>query len=471
MNNNRNRRAELVASRRVQAAALTGVLLIAAVGGAQKSMLRFGGAEAPAAELLEAVLELDESSPGAAAPVVAGASTEIGWDLPNLDHPRVDDFVRIFTSSQRDQFSRFLQRSGRYEAMISQKLAEREMPQDLIYLAMIESGFNSRAYSHAHASGLWQFIAETGQRYGLEINLAVDERRDPVKATDAALTYLQQLHDRFGSWYLAAAAYNTGENRVGRIMREETGSERGNEESYYKIRHRLPRETRDYVPLMVAAARISKEPARYGFDGIQKDEPLAYDEVEVPAAASLTAVARASGTTLAQLRSLNPHFKLDRTRNDRASVVRVPAGSAHAFAANWPSMAQTARVAQAAAPRPAQAAARPAQTAARARTHQVRSGENLSVIARRHGVSVAALRSANGLRGDRIRAGQTLRIPAGGTAAAPRQTAQARRHQVRNGENLTVIARRHGVSVNALRSANGLRTDRIRAGQTLRIPG
>ncbi len=402
MNQRRVRTSHLAGDRRVRALALAGVLLFAAVGGAQKSMLRFGGDEAPTAELLETVLEFD--STGVQVAAVVQPTDGPAWDLPNLDHQRVDDFVRIFTTSQRAQFTRFLQRSGRYEAMISARLAERGMPQDLIYLAMIESGFNSRAYSHAHASGLWQFIAETGKRYGLDVNAAVDERRDPVKSTDAALSYLQELHKRFGSWYLAAAAYNTGENRVGRIMREETGSERGDEESYYRIRHRLPRETRDYVPLMVAAARISKEPARYGFDSVVKEEALAFDEVTVPAAASLTAVARASGTTLAELRALNPHFKLDRTRNDRASVVRVPAGSGGTFATNWPSMAQTTRIAQAVAPRPQQAAVR-------ARTHQVRSGENLTVIARRHGVSVNALRSANGLRTDRIRAGQTLRIP------------------------------------------------------------
>ena len=153
----------------------------------------------------------------------AAATDGVAWDLPNLDHERVDYWVNRFSTSKRDEFSRFLSRSGKYVPMISAKLEEREMPQDLIYLAMIESGFNPKAYSPAAASGLWQFIAETGKRYGLEVNRAVDERNDPEKATDAALTYLSELHERFGSWYLAAAAYNTGENRVGRIMREVTG--------------------------------------------------------------------------------------------------------------------------------------------------------------------------------------------------------------------------------------------------------
>jgi membrane-bound lytic murein transglycosylase D len=154
----------------------------------------------------------------------------------------------------------------KYETMISKKLEEREMPQDLIFLAMIESGFNPSAKSPAAAGGLWQFISETGRRYGLNISRKVDERNQPAKATDAALSYLSDLHDRFGSWYLAAAAYNTGENRVGRIMRETTGSERGTDHEYYAIAHRLPQETRDYVPKMIAAARIAKDPAAYGFD-------------------------------------------------------------------------------------------------------------------------------------------------------------------------------------------------------------
>ncbi|CAN5666855.1 hypothetical protein BH23GEM1_BH23GEM1_00260 [soil metagenome] len=189
------------------------------------------------------------------------------WDISNIDNSRVDMWVDIFTNRPklRDRFAVWLERKPKYEEMISAKLAEKNMPQDLIYLAMIESGFNPKAYSHAHAGGLWQFISETGQRYGLTVTKQVDERNHPDKATDAALAYLTDLHERFGSWYLAAAAYNTGENRVGRIMREITGKERGTDADYYRISHRLPRETRDYVPMMIAAARISKNPVKYGF--------------------------------------------------------------------------------------------------------------------------------------------------------------------------------------------------------------
>ena len=206
----------------------------------------------------------------ALAQVFADGSTRTppGWDIANLDHRLVDSWVGIFSTGKlQPRFAVWLERKSKYEPMISRKLAARDMPQDLIYLAMIESGFNPRAYSRAKAGGLWQFISETGQRYGLTVNKRVDERNNPEMATDAALSYLSDLHDRFGSWYLAAAAYNTGENRVGRIMREMTGKERGTDQDYYRISHRLPRETRDYVPMMIAAARISKDPARYGFGG------------------------------------------------------------------------------------------------------------------------------------------------------------------------------------------------------------
>src|SRR5690606_29121840 len=133
-----------------------------------------------------------------------------------------------------DRMALYLKRSGRYEGMIRSKLRERGMPEDLLYLAMVESGFDPNAVSRAQAVGLWQFVAETGRLYGLRIDGWVDERRDPVRSTDAALDYLQTLHDRFGAWNLAAAAYNTGENRVGRVMRQVTGDERGQEDDFWR---------------------------------------------------------------------------------------------------------------------------------------------------------------------------------------------------------------------------------------------
>jgi membrane-bound lytic murein transglycosylase D len=389
-------------ARRWGVAALLGA---AAVSGTLRAYDRAEKRET-AREIVDAVEEL-------AVAVDAGAAGEPVWDLPNLDHPRIDFWIRRFTTDKRGDFTRFMQRSGRYVPMISEKLTERGMPQDLIYLAMIESGFNPTAYSHAHASGLWQFIAETGQRYGLTVNRVVDERNDPIRSTDAALDYLTYLHNRFGSWYLAAAGYNTGENRVGRIMREVTGSERGQEEDFYRIWDRLPRETRDYVPLMIAAARISKEPEKYGFADVQFEAPLAFDEVEAEPGTALAAVAKAAGVNLGEVRRLNPHLRTGRTPTNRAMAVRIPEGTQQSFAANWPAVrAEQRTLAQAQAQRTPARQTASRQPARATRTHRVRQGENLTVIARRHGTSVSAIRSANNLRGDRIRAGQTLRVPA-----------------------------------------------------------
>ena len=186
-------------------------------------------------------------------------------DLPDLSHPRVDGWIKRFTTTHRGSFATYLKRMTRYEPMISRKLAARDMPQGLIYLAMIESGFNPTAKSPVAASGLWQFMRATGMQYGLTVSRRVDERNNPARATDAALEYLADLHDRFGSWYLAAAAYNTGPGRVSRVLKQVTGKKRGTDADYYRIAHRLPQETRDYVPKMIAAARIGTNPQRYGF--------------------------------------------------------------------------------------------------------------------------------------------------------------------------------------------------------------
>jgi membrane-bound lytic murein transglycosylase D len=271
------------------------------------------------------------------------------------------------------------------------------MPQDLFYLAMIESGFQPQAYSTAAASGLWQFIAETGRRYGLRVDAVVDERNDPEKATDAALDYLQEMYDRFGSWYLAAAGYNSGENRVSRIMRQRTGSERGTEEDYYRIWNELPRETRDYVPLMIAAARLSKDRDRYGFGHIQPESPLKYEVAITDAGFDLETVASVSGADVDEVKLLNPHLKRGQLPSNERFALRLPVGTAATFQSNWASAVTEQKVAT-------RTAAAPAST------YRVRRGDNLTTIARRHGVTISALRSANGLRNDRIYAGQVLTV-------------------------------------------------------------
>jgi membrane-bound lytic murein transglycosylase D len=189
--------------------------------------------------------------------------------LPNLQHARVDSWIKRFTTDQRGSFATYLKRMTRYEDMITEKLADRGMPKGLIYLAMIESGFNPTAKSPVSATGLWQFMTPTAKEYGLTVTRKIDERKSAARSTDAALEYLGDLHKRFGSWYLAAAAYNTGQGRVARVMKQVTGSTKGTDADYYRIAHRLPRETREYVPKMIAAARIGADPAKYGFSATQ----------------------------------------------------------------------------------------------------------------------------------------------------------------------------------------------------------
>jgi membrane-bound lytic murein transglycosylase D len=179
--------------------------------------------------------------------------------FPDLSHERVDYWVERFTNGdKRAEIEAAFARKPQVETMIAEKLRRRGMPGDLIYLAMAESGLNPQAHSVADAAGIWQLVPDTARRWGLQVDDTVDERRDPEKSTDAALSYLSYLFNRFGSWYLAAAAYNAGENRIARIMSESNGSESGADADYYRIWDQLPGETRDYVPAMVALARIGR---------------------------------------------------------------------------------------------------------------------------------------------------------------------------------------------------------------------
>lgn len=199
-----------------------------------------------------------------AQPAPQGVQRERG-DFPLLAHERVDYHIARFTGEKREEFAGYLARKAEYESMIREKLRRRGMPEELLYLAMIESGFNPEAHSAQAARGIWQLVPDTARRWGLRVDDEVDERKDAEKATDAALSYLSYLYNRFGSWYLAAAAYNSGENRVARIMTEATGKESGTDEDYFRIWEQLPGETRDFVPAMIAAIRIGSEPSRYEF--------------------------------------------------------------------------------------------------------------------------------------------------------------------------------------------------------------
>ncbi len=226
------------------------------------------------------------------------------FDIPIVFNEAVQYFINFFTVEKRKVFTNWLKRSRRYVPLMTEILRKNGLPEDLVYLAMIESGFNTRAYSPMKACGPWQFIYETGERYGLKRTHWVDERRDPEKSTVAAARYLRDLFDQFGDWYLAAAGYNAGEKRIERaISRHDTND-------FWELRryNTLPRETREYIPQLIAAAIIAKDPERYGFTSVDYEAPLDFLGQHVPGGISLEAVARAASTETTTIRALNPEL-------------------------------------------------------------------------------------------------------------------------------------------------------------------
>lgn len=252
--------------------------------------------------------------------------------LPVEVNDRVTYWMRRFVGDQRPTFEQFLVRQGLYGDMIQAKLRARGMPEDLLYLAMIESGFRPQARSKVAAMGVWQFMGPTARQYGLRVDEYVDERRDPVRATDAALDYLETLHDRFGSWYLAAAAYNAGPNRVARVLRDHAEARTGDEELYWEIIEHLPWETRHYVPRLIAATLLAKRADDLGF-AEERDQPYAYDRVWIPGNTRLSDVANELNVPASLLRDLNPHLIRGLTPPGGSHELRVPRGESQAVLA------------------------------------------------------------------------------------------------------------------------------------------
>lgn len=431
------------------------LIAAAALGGGAWYVGGYPGSTEPAPlDVMRGAAEALEEEAETMGPVGASLSSGLGprqeWDLPRAHNERVEFWIDFLSGRNRDRTQLWMEREGRYGPMIRERLHARGMPQDLIYLGMIESGLSPKAYSHAHAAGMWQFISETGRRYGLEVSSYVDERRDPVKATEAALDYLEDLYDRFGSWYLAAAGYNSGENRVERILRQRAGGQKGDDNLFWVIDQHLPRETRDYVPLMLAAAYIGKNPGQYGFHEVVLQAPLRYEETVVPGGVSLTAIAEAAGADRDEVELLNAHLLRGMTPPGREYPVRVPEGKARVLAASLERLTEDEREQRLASV-----------------VHSVRRGETLGHIARRYRVRVDDIQLANGgLDPRRLQVGQRLEVPVTGAVRA--EPASWSTYRVRRGDSLWTIARQHGVSVGQLRSWNGV-GNRIYPGQQLRL--
>ena len=438
-------------------------------------------------------------------------------DLPVVSHQAVKRLVTYFQGDGRPFIEKVLKRAGRYRPMISRILREEGMPQDLIYLSAAESGLNPFALSRAGAKGLWQFMPYEGRKYGLRIDSWLDERENPEKSTRAAASYLRYLHEQTGDWLLAMAAYNGG---IGRVRR---GLRRTRRKDFWELyrRRMLPRETRNYVPIILATILIAKEPWAYGFH-VVPDDPLSFDEVPVGAPIDLRLVAQIVDRPVKELIDTNPGLLRWATPlNDPLFVLKLPPGDGDKFRKGvqripekqrlwWrlhkvqgkdtvPAVARkykisAARLARANSLTPdaplelgtklvlplspgQEVALRHGRT--RLVRYRIRRGDSLGRIARRFRVSVRQIQRWNGMRGSRIIAGRSLRlyVPYSGSARTRTRSAPVRtqgtgqlvRYRIRPGDSLSTIAERYKVSLSQLRRWNGMRGSRIIAGRTLRV--
>ncbi len=429
--------------------------------------------------------------------------TEVtGTEIPMTSNGLVNETISYLQDEPDGHVERWLKRVQVYGPMIEHILAEENVPEEMKYLAMAESGLNPQARSWAGAVGMWQFMRSTGQRYDLSINSWVDERRDPEKATRAAARHLRDLYEEFEDWHLAMAAYNCGAGCVRRALRR-TGEE---DPSYWDAYDHLPRETRGYVPMFIAAAHVMENPEAYGFEPAPPTSAFSYDYVAVHGSMlSLETLAELSRTEPSVLRSLNPELRRDRVppSKERYSL-RIPLGTYPRFVWNYADL--------------------PEQQKQPATTYTVRSGDTLSEIAQRFGTSTDMLRRLNGLDGTIIRRGQSLVVPvqeyegaltteatddqpvrvqygasppvrpldpidtttdtrtsdASSSEASSQTLASSLEstessgevsstYQVQRGDTLGEIAQRFGVSVRDLRAWNELNGSRLHPGQRLRI--
>lgn len=383
----------------------------------------------------------------------------IEYDFPVVVNKQVEFYLDFFQNKQHRTFAHWLARSGRYLPLIQKELEKADLPLDLAYLPMIESGYSLTAYSRARAVGLWQFIRGTARNYGLRIDSYVDERRDPIKSTRAAVRYLAQLHEEFGSWQLAVAGYNAGEGKIRWAVRQ------AGTDNFWLLSRYLNLETKRYVPKLIAAIIIAKEPAKYGFPEIDYDKPLDFEIAKVPRWTPLQAVAAACDTDAEQLHDLNRELRQAVTPPGLARYpLKVPPNKAKLVARNLPRV-------------------EPVVTT-RYKTHVVRSKrETLTQICRIYHLNKLTLLKANNLRSVRLGPGQRLRIPCRETSykllapgmLASYQPAAATRedmilHTIRPGETVSDIAKKYNVPVRFIVAWNHLgNINRIRAGQKLAL--
>jgi membrane-bound lytic murein transglycosylase D len=453
-------------------------LLKAALSGA----LSGKGVDRPANEGEEEDEADTEATPDLVAsdeePSLALPGSEIGsiseldpsdFDVPIVLNDQVKTYIEYYQTRKWGVMSRAFERSGRYLPMMRSIFRDQGLPLDLVNLAYVESAFNARAYSRAKASGIWQFIKPTGNRYGMKVNYWLDERRDPEKATRAAAAYLKDLYEMFHSWPLAMAAYNAGEQRIQRAIEQQGTTD------FWSLR--LPKETQLYVPAFMAVTIIAKNPDRYGFIG-PVEEPWKVERVTVPGAIGLRSVARAVGVSPDVIRDLNPALMRGVTPVGVSEYeILLPPDTRKILLANLDKLHRHSS------PRKSVSVA--------ASRHRVRRGETLTSIASRHRTTTARLASLNGMKvSDRLKAGAVLRLPLAAPlrklASASGRTTQPRTavakvskaaslaryvvHVVRRGDTLWGIAKAYAVTPEELRQWNDLeRRTTLKPGQALQV--
>ena len=375
--------------------------------------------------------------------------------VPLVRNKQVDQFITYFTTAKgRKQFSIWMKRYMEYKDLIIPILKQHKMPEELMILAMIESGLNPKAYSRANASGMWQFIYSTGKNYGLKRDWYVDERRDPVKATHAACEYLKDLNEQFDNWYLALAAYNCGAGRISRASKLHQTYD------FWQM-HSLPRESRNYIPYYLAAAIIAKDPDQYGFN-IPESKPFSYEEVVLENSADLAVLSRVAGIKVKTLLKYNPELRQSATPADSPYLLKLPKGKKEQFLARWNSIPESERFAP------------------QFIVHRVRYGESLWTISKKYGASIHDIAAVNKIRNrHKIRVGNKLKIPIkggalrtwgtkdnGGPAGHYKVT-----YKVKRGDTLGQIAEDYKSNASRIRRWNGLKygSSLIYPGQKLRI--
>ncbi len=374
--------------------------------------------------------------------------------IPLVENEHVMNQIKIFQTAEREFFEQSYKRSGLYRQMILEELRKAGLPEELSWVPLIESGFQVKAYSRARALGLWQFISSTGYRYGLKRDRWIDERMDPIKSTKAALKYLNDLHSHFGDWTTALASYNCGEYKVKKVINTQRFNYLDN---FWDLYLMLPRETASFVPRFIATLLIVKDPEKYGFNLPTPDAPLEFVNLPLNSPIRLSDLSKAMGLKEDVLSSLNPELRHGATP-DYEYVLRVPLG-----------FAEKAMIALNTLPTwiPPEATYR---------THRVRRGESLSVIAHRYRTSVSAIARLNGLRRvNLIRSGQRLKVPVRGRSYAssppPKLVKEGEKliYIVRRGDSLYKIAHAFSTTVGKIKNDNDLESDVLDVGQKIVI--